>query len=80
MSSDNVTVPLGIPDVRVLKTEMNAGGELIVTVGREYQAGDKLPSLWALDQQTTRTRGLGGSTAFTSIWAGNLSALPSEAL
>ena len=32
MSSDNVTVPLGIPDVRVLKTEMNARGELIVTV------------------------------------------------
>ncbi len=32
MASDNVTVPLGIPDVRVLKTEMNARGELIVTV------------------------------------------------
>jgi len=32
MSSDNVTVPLGISDIRVLKTEMNAHGELIVTV------------------------------------------------
>jgi hypothetical protein len=32
MSTDNVTVPLGIPDVRVLKTEMNARGEVIVTV------------------------------------------------
>ena len=32
MSSDNVTVPLGIPDVRVLKTEINGRGELIVAV------------------------------------------------
>ena len=27
-----VTVPLGIPDVRVLKTEINEHGELIITV------------------------------------------------
>jgi len=32
MSQAQVTVPLGIPDVRVLKTEINSRGELIITV------------------------------------------------
>jgi transposase len=32
MSQAQVTVPLGIPDVRVLKTEINPQGELIITV------------------------------------------------
>jgi hypothetical protein len=29
---DCATVPLGIPDVRILKTEINARGELILTI------------------------------------------------
>lgn len=32
MSKAQVTVPLGIPDVRVLKGEINQGGELIITI------------------------------------------------
>jgi len=32
MSQAQVTVPLGIPDVRVLKTEINPQGELIITI------------------------------------------------
>jgi transposase len=32
MAQDEVTVPLGIPDLRVLKTEINGRGELIITV------------------------------------------------
>ena len=32
MSRAQVTVPLGIPDVRVLKTEINLRGELIITI------------------------------------------------
>jgi transposase len=32
MAQDEVTVPLGIPDLRVLKTELNGRGELIITV------------------------------------------------
>jgi len=32
MSQAQVTVPLGIPDVRVLKTEINSQGELIITI------------------------------------------------
>jgi transposase len=32
MSKAQVTVPLGIPDVRVLKSEINQGGELIITI------------------------------------------------
>ena len=32
MSRAQVTVPLDIPDVRVLKTEINTDGELIITI------------------------------------------------
>lgn len=32
MTKAQVTVPLGIPDVRVLKTEINKSGELIITI------------------------------------------------
>ena len=32
MAQDEVTVPLGIPDLRVLKTELNGDGELVITV------------------------------------------------
>jgi transposase len=32
MAKAQVTVPLDIPDVRVLKTEMNQNGELIITI------------------------------------------------
>jgi len=53
--ADNVTVPLGIPEIRVLKTEMNARGELIVTV--ESTNRDELSplpiSLDALEWQIT---------------------------
>ena len=34
MSRAQVTVPLDIPDVRVLKTEINSHGELIITILR----------------------------------------------
>lgn len=32
MANTNVTIPLGIPDVRVLKTEINKRGEVIITI------------------------------------------------
>ena len=48
MSPAQVTVPLNIPDVRVVKTEINEPGRLDHHY-RKHQAGDKLSALWAVD-------------------------------
>jgi len=32
MAKAQVSVPLDVPDVRVLKTEINPGGELVITI------------------------------------------------
>ena len=40
MSRTQVTVPLDIPDVRVIRTEMNKRGELIITI-ESTKGGDR---------------------------------------
>jgi hypothetical protein len=40
-----VTVPLGIPDIRVLKTEINERGELIITV-ESTKGAIYYPQVW----------------------------------
>ena len=53
MAKAQVMVPLDIPDVRVLKTEINARGELIITI-ESTKTGTSCRSVRAVDRQVAR--------------------------